>query len=363
MKPASQSFFLGIGLTASVLSLACGGDVHETSGAGGGSGGTGSATASAGVGSAGAGGAGVGGAGGAATGVGGSGGVAICGGLAALPCALNEYCEYDDSAACGGDDSTGLCLPRPDGCTPDCPGVCGCDGESYCNECTAHAAGVDVDPKASCGPVKSCEQLADEIAAQAGGVHTCTSVVRLDYQTLSMKAYRILCAPYSATNEAAARATAQQDTGYGAMGALLSSPPSPPEDEWVFWQAPGDFGGVGVVNARNGTSVFGGSVVWDGKGAITYPATFNPPEALGEGCVTSIMKPPARGFDLVGVEALTQAEVDAALDVVWKTALPEGLWKPGYVFDAMVLLYPPTVGDFDESVAEWIVLVNSGWLE
>jgi len=27
-------------------------------------------------------------------------------------------------------------------CTTDCPGVCGCDGVTYCNECNANAAGI-----------------------------------------------------------------------------------------------------------------------------------------------------------------------------------------------------------------------------
>ena len=53
----------------------------------------------------------------------------------------------------------------------------------------------------------------------------------------------------------------------------------------------------------------------------------------------------------------------AALQVVWNTALPNGLWKNGYVFDAVVLLYPPSVGAFDPNVAEWVVLLSSGWLD
>jgi hypothetical protein len=35
----------------------------------------------------------------------------------------------------------------------------------------------------------------------------------------------------------------------------------------------------------------------------------------------------------------------------------------GYPFDAAVLLCPRTVGDFDPSTAEWVVSIQSGWLE
>ncbi len=29
-------------------------------------------------------------------------------------------------------------------CTQDCPGVIGCDGKTYCNECIAHSKGIRV---------------------------------------------------------------------------------------------------------------------------------------------------------------------------------------------------------------------------
>lgn len=31
------------------------------------------------------------------------------------------------------------------GCTTDCPGVVGCDGKTYCNECEANRNGIRVD--------------------------------------------------------------------------------------------------------------------------------------------------------------------------------------------------------------------------
>lgn len=30
------------------------------------------------------------------------------------------------------------------GCTQDCPGVIGCDGKTYCNECEANRQGIRV---------------------------------------------------------------------------------------------------------------------------------------------------------------------------------------------------------------------------
>jgi len=35
-------------------------------------------------------------------------------------------------------------------CTQDCPGVCGCDGETYCNECIANSVGISVVSHSPC---------------------------------------------------------------------------------------------------------------------------------------------------------------------------------------------------------------------
>ena len=63
------------------------------------------------------------------------------------------------------------------------------------------------------------------------------------------------------------------------------------------------------------------------------------------------------------LEALEPADIEAALDVVWRTALPAGFAAGGYLFDAVVLRYPRSVGAFDPATAEWIVILNAGWLE
>ena len=64
----------------------------------------------------------------------------------APPCSDDEFCDVPNGA-CG---QLGVCMPRPDGCDDDCPGVCGCDGQKYCNECTANAVGTDVSGDDDC---------------------------------------------------------------------------------------------------------------------------------------------------------------------------------------------------------------------
>jgi hypothetical protein len=61
-------------------------------------------------------------------------------------CGRGEVCDYTPDG-CGLDGASGVCRPRP--APAECPlcfapGVCGCDGQSYCSECDAWAAGTDV---------------------------------------------------------------------------------------------------------------------------------------------------------------------------------------------------------------------------
>jgi hypothetical protein len=74
--------------------------------------------------------------------------VARC--MTSSDCGPTEYCHVDspDCMVTGGKE--GECRTKPQGCTEDCPGVCGCDGKFYCNACGAHVAGVNIDPQQSC---------------------------------------------------------------------------------------------------------------------------------------------------------------------------------------------------------------------
>lgn len=78
-----------------------------------------------------------------------SGTTTVCGGKTGALCAADEYCDFADGS-CGVADQTGVCTPKPPGCTADCPGVCACDGSFYCNACGAAEDGLDVSNSTAC---------------------------------------------------------------------------------------------------------------------------------------------------------------------------------------------------------------------
>ncbi len=61
-------------------------------------------------------------------------------------CGLDQVCAFEPGLCMG----PGVCVPAPFGCDDDCPGVCGCDGVTYCNECYALSAGVSVSSYTPC---------------------------------------------------------------------------------------------------------------------------------------------------------------------------------------------------------------------
>jgi hypothetical protein len=73
-----------------------------------------------------------------------------CGGLKGLSCGAGEYCDFPIGTNCGAADQTGTCTKIPEGCTLDYTPVCGCDGKTYGNACSAAAAGMSVAKKGEC---------------------------------------------------------------------------------------------------------------------------------------------------------------------------------------------------------------------
>lgn len=79
-----------------------------------------------------------------------------CGGLSGLTCPDGQFCDYEEGDDCGRADRTGVCRPQPTFCTRELSPVCGCDGRTHGNRCSANASGIAVDYDGACGVTGPC---------------------------------------------------------------------------------------------------------------------------------------------------------------------------------------------------------------
>lgn len=177
------------------------------------------------------------------------------------------------------------------------------------------------------------------LGCSEGCRNTCTFVVRLAYDSLDLMGWSVACGLSTQIDESTARQAALQATGYGNADAAIKTQ----GDIAIFSKPAADFGGVAMVSTLSGKALFGGSVVWMGRGEVTFPSAWESSSHMGRGC----------GFSSVG---LASADLDSAAAVVGRTALAHAF--PNGPSSVVTYLYTPTVGGTDYSVAEWLVFVS-----
>lgn len=100
-----------------------------------------------------------------------------CGGIAALECSGDEFCNFEESAGgqgCDGSiaDAGGVCEVRPMGCTREFNPVCSCRRRSFNNTCLAHTEGESILHDGGCTE-DDCDAVGGQVVFGTGPAPMC----------------------------------------------------------------------------------------------------------------------------------------------------------------------------------------------
>jgi len=207
-----------------------------------------------------------------------------------------------------------------------------------------------------------CEPEIQDLTAELyKRIGSCSVVLRLGYERRDILGFQVFCDRYRQVDEAAARASAELDMGLGKSASLLGTKNS--SGQYIFQETEKDRGTVVVLSGYTGLTLFGGALDLSGGGAIQYPLLWRSSRVLGKGCARGAEVEKKIGFNLIQGTQLEDKEVAEVTDAVMNTALPEAFRRNGYLFESVVFLYSPRLSKLDPQAAEWIVILNGGWLE
>lgn len=126
----------------------------------------------------------------------------------------------------------------------------------------------------------------------------------------------------------------------------------------VNYQEPGDFGGIQLYYSELDEKIFDGTIVWNGKGKINYPESFEPASSF-EATLTNdyvfstegfenVFNPNQQTYDYQTIWGAVQSLVKAREFVL---SNPDA--------KARIFLYTPSVGIGNPEEWDWIIILKN----
>jgi hypothetical protein len=239
--------------------------------------------------------------------------------------------------------------------------VLGCSGRVIESSPDAADAAIDTGLDApDTGDEAACTREADKLAGRFGGP-MCLTTVRISQADFSVLSWQVACGGFSGTlvDEASAKKSLASYPKYVTIDSFRALQTGSATNPWIFGHEPGDFGGMGAVDARTGLPGYYANLSWSTLGDVVFPAASEPAPLV---CTATTR----HAYHVVSMGDARPSTDAHAMEVLEQTPILRGIERIQSIV-GITLLHVPLDGSFsDPSYVpknEWVALIESTLLE
>jgi hypothetical protein len=217
----------------------------------------------------------------------------------------------------------------------------------------------DAPPDASVDVVTSCDAPTPLSSLFVGS--SCTAIVRVSPAS-TIVGWSVACgAPKIATEPDARAAFAPYIGPYTTLDGYRTIGDTTTNDEFIFYESPGDFGGMGVVSWARTDVLFAANLAWMGPTKITYPTGWRPADEIVARCAPATLG----RVRIVSADGapMDDASIAPARAAVETSLLPIAIGHAGHAIANTVVTDLPASDASGALTRETLFFLNSGLLE